>query len=89
MKQPRRTNVGAPVIADGAKHPGLQMSKGHVVGKAACIDLSVMVTVRIAANDKHMVSTVASHVGQTHGVVVKQEVRDCPGHDPSKRGPNG
>jgi hypothetical protein len=37
------------MIAHGAKHPGLQISKGHVVGKAASVDLSVAVTVRIAA----------------------------------------
>ena len=41
------------MIAHGAKHPGLQISKGHVVGKAASVDLGVVVTVRIAAVDEH------------------------------------
>jgi hypothetical protein len=34
MMQPRRANVGAARIAHCAKHPGLQISIGHVVGKA-------------------------------------------------------
>ena len=38
---PRRADVGAAMIAHGAKHPGLQISKGHVVGKAASVDLGV------------------------------------------------
>jgi hypothetical protein len=50
------------MIANGAEHPGLQISKGHVIGEAARIDLSVVVAVRITANDKHMVSAVAPHV---------------------------
>jgi hypothetical protein len=73
------------MIAHCAEHPVLQISKGHVVGKAASVDLSVMVTVRIAANDKHTVSAVTSHVAQTRGLVVEYEVRDCPGHRLTKR----
>ena len=49
------------MIAHGAKHPQLQISKGHVVGKAAGVDLSVVVTVRIAAVDEHAGSPEASH----------------------------
>src|SRR5882672_4152787 len=64
------------MIAHCTEHPGLQICKGHVVGKAANVDLSVMVTVRIAANDKHMFLTVASHVGQPHGLVVEYKVRE-------------
>ena len=41
------------MIARGAKHPGLQISKGHVVGKAASVDLGVVVAVWIAAMDEH------------------------------------
>jgi len=37
-------------------------------------------TARIAATDEHSVSTVISHVGQRHWLVVKQEVRDRPWH---------
>jgi hypothetical protein len=37
------------MIAHGAEHPRLQISKGHIVGKAASVDLGVVVTVRIAA----------------------------------------
>jgi hypothetical protein len=33
------------------------------------------VAVRIAATDKHAVSTVTSHVGQRHGLAVEQKVR--------------
>ena len=85
MMQLRGANVGAAMIAHCAEHPVLQISKGHVVGKAASVDLSVMVTVRIAANDKHTVSAVTSHVAQTRGLVVEYEVRDCPGHRLTKR----
>jgi len=73
------------MITHCAEHPVLQISKGHVVGKAVSVDLSVMVTVRIAANDKHTVSAVTSHVAQTRGLVVEYEVRDCPGHRVTKR----
>ncbi len=73
------------MIAHCAEHPVLQISKGQVVGKTASVDLSVMVTVRVAANDKHTVSAVTSHVAQTRGLVVEYEVRDCPGHRLTKR----
>jgi hypothetical protein len=68
------------MIAHGAKHPGSQVSKGHVVGKAASVDLSGVVTVRIAAIDEHAGSPEASHIRERHGLVVKQQVWDCPGH---------
>jgi len=68
------------MTARGAKHPGLQFSKGHVVGKAASVDLSVVMALRITATNEHLVPTVASHVGQRYGFVVEQQVRDCPGH---------
>jgi hypothetical protein len=48
------------MVAHGARHPGLQISKGHLVGKAASVDLSVVVTVRIAAVDEHVLTPVAS-----------------------------
>jgi hypothetical protein len=59
---PRRANIGAAMIAHGAKHARLQISEGHFVRKAADIDFGIVVTVRIAANDKHMVSAEAPHV---------------------------
>jgi hypothetical protein len=34
-----------------------------------------------------MVSTETPHVGQPHGLVVEDKVRDCPGH-PEKLAPN-
>src|SRR5216683_776140 len=77
---PRRADVSAAMIAHGAKHPGLQISKGHVVGKAASVDLGVVVTVRIAAVDEHASSPEASHIRERHGLVVKQQVWDRPGH---------
>jgi hypothetical protein len=80
MVQLRRTDVGAAMIAHGAKHSPLQIPKGHVVGKAASVDLSVVVTVRIAAIDEHAGSPEASHIGQRHGLVVKQQVWDGPWH---------
>jgi hypothetical protein len=62
----------------GAKHPGLQIAKGHVVGKAARVDLSVVVTVQIAAVDEDMRSPKGTHVRERHRLIVKQEVRDRP-----------
>jgi hypothetical protein len=68
------------MIAHGAKHSRLQIPKGHVVRKAAGVDLGVVVAARIAATDEHSVSPVAPHVRQRHRLVVKQQVRDCPRH---------
>ena len=59
------------MIAHGAEHPGLQISERHLVGKAASVDLSVVVTVRIAAVDDHAGSPEASHIRERHGLVVK------------------
>jgi len=75
------------MIAHGAKHPGLQISKGqgHRIGKAASVDLSVVVTVRIAAVDEHVLTPVASHIRERNGLIVKQQVWDRPGHSPLKR----
>jgi len=73
------------MIAHGAKHPWLQIAKGHVVGKAAGVDLGVVVTARIAAIDEHAGSPEASHIRERHGLVVKQQVRDRPGHAALKR----
>jgi len=78
--QPRGANAGAAMIAHCAEHPWLQIAKGHVVGEPADVQFGVVITVRIAANDKRMFSAVTSHVGQRHGLVVKQQVRDRPGH---------
>jgi len=50
----------------------------------ADVHLRVVMTVRIAAIDEHMFSAVASHVGQPHGLIVKHQVRDRPGHRPIK-----
>jgi hypothetical protein len=77
------------MIAHGAEHPRLQISKGHCIGKAASVDLSVVVTVRIAAVDEYVVTPVASHTRERNGLVVKQQVRDRPGHSPSKRSTEG
>jgi len=78
--QPGWANVGAAMIAHGAEHPSLQVAKGYVVGEPADIHLGIVMTVRIAANNKHMFSAVAPHVGQPHRLIVKHRVRDCPGH---------
>lgn len=74
------------MIAHRAKHAWLQVAEGHIIRKTADIQFGIAMTVRIAANDKHMVSAVASHVGQRHGLIVKQQVRDRPGHALLKRG---
>jgi hypothetical protein len=58
---PRRADVSAAMIAHGAKHPGLQIAKSRIVGKAAGVDLGVVVAVRIAAGDEHAGSPEASH----------------------------
>jgi hypothetical protein len=47
---PRRADVSAAMIAHGAKHSRLQIPKGHVVRKAAGVDLGVVVAVRISAS---------------------------------------
>jgi hypothetical protein len=70
------------MVADGAEHPRLQISEGHVVRKAAGVDLSVVVAVRIAAVDEDMRSPKGTHVRKRHRLVVKQQVRDRPGHSP-------
>jgi hypothetical protein len=80
MMQPGRANVGTAVIAHGAEHSRLQIPKGHVIGKAANIDLGVVVAVRIAAVGDHVGSPEASHVGQRHWLVVQLQVLDRPGH---------
>jgi hypothetical protein len=59
------------MIANGAEHPGLQISKGHFLPEAADIHFGVVVAVRISANDKHMISAVAPHVRQRHRLGVK------------------
>jgi hypothetical protein len=79
MMQPGRANVGAAMIAHGAEHSWLQLSKGHVVGERADVQFGVVITVRIAAIDEHVVSTVSSHVGEPHGLIVKHQIRDRPG----------
>jgi len=65
MMQPGRANVGAAMIAHGAEHPPLQLPKGHVVGEPADVQFGVVITVRIAATEKHAVSTVSSHASGT------------------------
>ena len=85
MTQPGRANVGAAMIAHGAEHPPLQLSKGHIVGESADVQFGVVITVRIAAIDGHVVTPVGSHVGQRHRLIVKHQVRDRPGHRLSKR----
>jgi len=70
------------VIAHGAEHAcGVADLHRSGVGKTADVH-GVVGAIRIAANDKHMLSTVASHVAQRHGLVVKYE--DRPGHAPLK-----
>jgi hypothetical protein len=88
MMQPGRANVGAAMIAHGAEHPLLQLPKGQVVGEPTDVQFGVVITVRIAAIDEYMVSTVTSHVGQPHGLIVKHQVRDCPRHPSSTAEPD-
>ena len=63
----------------------MKVVEGDVIRKAAEVQSGAVMTARIAATDEHAVSTVTSHVGQRHGLVVEQKVRDCPGHRLSKR----
>ena len=42
-----------------------------------------------AAADEHVATPVGSHVGQRHGPIVKQLIRDRPGHAALKRGLSG
>jgi hypothetical protein len=46
------------MTAHGAEHAWLQVSEGHIIGKAAGVDLGVVVAVWIAAMDEHPVSAV-------------------------------
>ena len=73
------------MIAHGAEHARLEVAEGHVIRKTADVQFGIAMTVRIAANDKHMFSAVAPHIGQRYRLVVEQKVRDRPGHRPSKR----
>jgi hypothetical protein len=68
MLQPGRANVGAAMIAHGAKHPPLQLPKGQVGGEPADVQFGVVITVRIAAIDEDVATPVGSHVGQRHGL---------------------
>jgi hypothetical protein len=51
----------------------LQVVEDHVIRKTADVQFGVMMTVRIAATDEQPASTVTSHVGQWHGLVVEQQ----------------
>ena len=73
------------MIAHCADHAWLQVVEGHVIRETTDVQFGIVMTARIAATDKHSVSTVASHVGQRQGLVVEQKVRDCPWHRLSKR----
>jgi hypothetical protein len=42
MMQTGRANVGAAMIAHGAKHPPLQLPKGQVVGEPADVQFNGM-----------------------------------------------
>jgi hypothetical protein len=86
---PRRADVGAAMIAHGAKHPRLKIPESHGVRKAARVDLDIASTGRIAATDEHVVSAEAPHVRKRHRLVVKQEVWDRPWHAALKRGLGG
>ena len=66
------------MIANGAEQPRLRISKGYFAGQPADVQFGVVITVRIAAIDEHMVSTETPHVGQPHGLIVEYEVRDRP-----------
>ena len=50
---------------------GLQVVEGHIIRKTADVQFGVVITIRIAASDEHMVSTETPHVGQPHGLVVE------------------
>jgi hypothetical protein len=54
------------------------------VAKTANVQFGVVMT----TTDEHSVSTLASHVGQRHGLIVKHQVRDRPGHPPSTAEPD-
>jgi hypothetical protein len=73
------------MITPCADHAWLQVVEDHVIRKTADVQFGVMMTARIAATDEQPASTVTSPVGQRHGLLVEQKVRDRPGHRPSKR----
>jgi hypothetical protein len=77
------------MIARCAEHAWLQVVEGHVIRKTADVQFGVVMTVWIAAADEHVATPVGSHVGQRHGPIVKQLIRDHPGHAALKRGLSG
>jgi hypothetical protein len=88
MMQPGRANVGAAMIAHGAASAVAAPQRSGCPG-AADVQFGVVMTVGIAAIDEHVATAVGSHVGQPHGVIVKHQVRDRPGHAALKRGLSG
>src|SRR5450631_4329053 len=52
----------------------------ELTSSETAVQFGVAMTVRIVSTDEHPVSTVTSHVGRRHGLVVKHKVRDCPRH---------
>jgi hypothetical protein len=59
------------VIADRTDHARLDVVESDMIGEAADVQFGVVITVRIAAIDEHMVSTETPHVGEPHGLVVE------------------
>jgi hypothetical protein len=67
-----RGQLGAATIAQCAEHAWLEVVEGP---KTADVQFDVVMT-----TDEHSVSTLASHAGQRHRLIVKHQVRDRPGH---------
>src|SRR5258705_375680 len=77
------------MIARCAEHAWPQVVEGHVIRKTVDVQFGVAMTVWIAAAAERVATPVGSHVGQRHGLIVKQLIRDRPGHAALKRGLSG
>jgi hypothetical protein len=80
MVAPRRSNIGAPMIADGADHAMLQIVESDLVWEAINVQLGIVVAAWGRAVDEQAALSQASHIRERHRLVVKQQVRDRPGH---------
>ena len=56
------------MVAHGAEHAWLEVVEGQLIRKPADVQFGIMIAVRIAAVDEHMVSTESPHVAQLHGL---------------------
>jgi hypothetical protein len=67
------------MIADGADHAMLQINY-DLVWEAINVQLGIVMAAWVRAVDEQAALSRASHIRERHRLVVKQQVRDRPGH---------